>query len=44
MVNRCSVCKDGEESTNHILIHCSITRQLLQQIILPVYVGDTPSF
>ena len=28
MVNRCSLCKDNEESTNHILIHCGKTREL----------------
>ena len=22
MVNGCSICKDSEESTDHILIHC----------------------
>ena len=22
MVNRCNLCKENEESTNHILIHC----------------------
>ena len=28
MVNRCSLCKDNEESTDHILIHCGKTREL----------------
>ena len=26
MVNRCSLCKENEESANHILIHCGKTR------------------
>ena len=28
MVNKCSLCKDNEESADHILIHCSRTREL----------------
>ena len=28
MVNRCSLCKDNEESADHILIHCGKTREL----------------
>ena len=28
LVNRCNLCKDSEESTDHILIHCDKTRQL----------------
>ena len=28
MVNRCSLCKDSEESANHILIQCDKTREL----------------
>ena len=28
MANRCSLCKDSEESTDHILIHCDKTREL----------------
>ena len=28
MVNKCSLCKDNEESTDHILIHCGRTREL----------------
>ena len=28
MVNRCSLCKENEESVDHILIHCSKTREL----------------
>ena len=27
-VNRCSLCKDDEESMDHILIHCGKTREL----------------
>ena len=27
MVNRCSICKIGEESVYHILIHCDKTRE-----------------
>ena len=28
MVNRCNLCKDSEESTDHILIHCDKMREL----------------
>ena len=28
MVNRCVLCKENEESTDHILIHCGKTREL----------------
>ena len=28
MVNRCSLCKDNEESMDHILIHCGKTKEL----------------
>ncbi|KAJ9677624.1 hypothetical protein PVL29_022550 [Vitis rotundifolia] len=28
MVNRCILCKEDEESANHILIHCGKTREL----------------
>ena len=28
MVNRCSLCKENEESTDHILIHCGKTKEL----------------
>ena len=28
MVNRCNLCKENEETTNHILIHCGKTRNL----------------
>ncbi|RVW16657.1 hypothetical protein CK203_080892 [Vitis vinifera] len=28
MVNRCNLCKENEESTDHILIHCGKTREL----------------
>lgn len=28
MVNGCSLCKDSEELTDHILIHCDKTREL----------------
>ena len=28
MVNRCSLCKENEESADHILIHCGKTREL----------------
>ena len=28
MVNRCNLCKENEESANHILIHCGKTREL----------------
>ena len=28
MVNRCNICKESEESTDHILIHCAKTRDL----------------
>ena len=28
MVNRCNLCKENEESANHILIHCIKTREL----------------
>ena len=28
MVNRCNLCKDNEESADHILIHCGRTREL----------------
>lgn len=28
MVNGCSLCKDSEELTDHILIHCDKTRDL----------------
>ena len=28
LVNRCILCKDSEESADHILIHCDRTRQL----------------
>ena len=28
MVNRCSLCKENEESVDHILIHCGKTREL----------------
>ena len=27
MVNRCSICKDSEESIDHVLIHCGKTRE-----------------
>ena len=27
MVNRCSLCKENEESADHILIHCGMTRE-----------------
>ena len=28
IVNRCNLCKESEESTDHILIHCAKTREL----------------
>ena len=28
MVNRCNLCKENEESADHILIHCGKTREL----------------
>ena len=28
MFNKCSFCKDSEESVDHILIHCDKTREL----------------
>ena len=28
MVNRCNLCKENEELTDHILIHCGKTREL----------------
>ena len=28
MVNKCSLCKENEESADHILIHCGKTREL----------------
>ena len=28
MVNRCNLCKENEESANHILIHCGKIREL----------------
>ena len=28
LVNRCFLCKNSEESADHILIHCNKTRQL----------------
>ena len=28
MVNRCNLCKESEESIDHILIHCAKTREL----------------
>ena len=28
MANRCSLCKESEELTNHILIHCDKTKML----------------
>ena len=28
MVNRCNLCKESEESTNHSLIHCGKIREL----------------
>ena len=28
MVNRCVLCKENEESADHILIHCGKTREL----------------
>ena len=28
MVNRCNLCKESEESADHILIHCTKTRAL----------------
>ena len=28
MVNKCSLCKDSEESIDHILIHCDKIREL----------------
>ena len=27
MVNRCSICKDSDESVDHILIHCGKTKE-----------------
>ena len=33
MVNRGSLCKDSEESANHILIHCDKTRKLWTQLL-----------
>ena len=28
MVNRCNLCKENEESADHILIHCGKIREL----------------
>ena len=33
LVNRCSLCKDREESANHILIHCDRRRQLWTMLL-----------
>ena len=29
MVNRCNLCKDNEESVDHILIHCGRTKGVM---------------
>ena len=39
MVNKYNLCKESEESTNHILIHCAKTRELW--IFLLVLFGVT---
>ena len=33
MVNRCNLCKENEESADHILIHCDKTRKLWNSLL-----------
>ena len=33
IVNRCSLCKENEESVDHILIHCGKTRELWRMLL-----------
>ena len=33
MVNRCNLCKENEESADHILIHCGKTRELWTSLL-----------
>lgn len=33
-VNRCFMCKEDEESVNHLLLHCSIARELWNSLFL----------
>ena len=49
MVNRCNLCKENEESADHILIHCTMARVLWELLfalfgviwVLPYSVRDT---
>lgn len=36
MVNKCSLCKDNEETTNHLLIHCDRAKKL-RNLILAIF-------
>ena len=39
MVNRCSLCKDSEESANHILIHCDRIKTTLDIVVNNCWFG-----